>query len=47
MYILDEKTQNRNFLDLKKNVYGLLANFATHTEHRKTIIDFFIANNKF
>lgn len=29
--ILDEKTQNRTFLDLKKNVYGLIANMATHT----------------
>ena len=46
-YILDQKTQNRTFLDLKKNVYGLLANFSTHTEHRKTLIDFFTKNNKF
>ncbi len=29
VYILDQKTQNRNILDLKKNTYGLLANFAT------------------
>lgn len=28
--ILGQKTQNRAFLDLKKNVYGLLANLATH-----------------
>ena len=47
VYILDEKTNNRNFLDLKRNVYGLLANFATHPEHRKTVVDFFVKNNKF
>lgn len=29
--ILGQKTQNRTFLDLKKNVYGLLANLATHS----------------
>jgi hypothetical protein len=28
--ILDQKTQNRSFLDLKKNIIGLLANMATH-----------------
>lgn len=28
--ILDQKTQNRTFLDLKKNTIGLLANMATH-----------------
>lgn len=28
--ILDQKTQNRAFLDLKKNTIGLLANMATH-----------------
>ena len=47
VYILDEKTHNKNFLELKKNVYGLLANFSTHPEHRKMIIDFFAENNKF
>jgi len=30
VYILDERTQNRSFLELKKNVYGLLANFSTY-----------------
>lgn len=28
--ILDEKSQNRTFLELKKNVFGLIANMATH-----------------
>ena len=28
--VLDKKTQNRAFLDLKKNIYGLIANFGTH-----------------
>ena len=47
MYILEEKTQNRNVLDLKRNIYGLLANIATHAEHRKTLIEFLTKNNKF
>ncbi len=47
VFILDQKTQNRAFLDLKKNVYGLIANFASHPEHRKTLIEFFQTNNKF
>ena len=28
--ILDQKTQSRTFLELKRNVFGLLANMATH-----------------
>ncbi len=28
--ILDQKTQNRIFLDLKRNIFGLLANMATN-----------------
>jgi hypothetical protein len=45
--ILDQSTQNRNLLDLKKNIYGMIANIATHIEHRKTVIEFFTENNKF
>jgi len=45
--ILGQKTQNKSFLDLKRNVYGLLANLATNPEHRKNLIEYFERNNKF
>lgn len=45
--ILGERTNNKTFLELKKNVYGLLANLATHSEHRKNLIEYLTKNNKF
>lgn len=46
--VLDQKSSsNRNFLDLKKNVYGLIANLVTNLEHRKAFIDFAFKNLKF
>ncbi len=29
--ILEHKTHNKTFLDLKKNVFGLIANMSTHS----------------
>jgi len=46
--ILDQKSSNnRNFLDLKKNVYGLIANLVTNMDNRKAFIDFAFKNYKF
>jgi hypothetical protein len=45
--ILDQHSSNRNFLDLKKNVYGLIANLVTNLEHRKAFIEFAFKNFKF
>jgi hypothetical protein len=46
--ILDQhSSSNRNFLDLKKNVYGLIANLVTNVEHRKAFIEFAFKNFKF
>jgi hypothetical protein len=46
--ILDQhSSSNRNFLDLKKNVYGLIANLVTNLEHRKAFIEFAFKNFKF
>ncbi len=47
LVILDEKTHNRTYLELKKNVYGMIANLTTNSDHRKTLVEFFQKNNKF
>jgi len=37
-FILNHKSKNREFLDLRQTVYSLIANLITNAEHRKVLV---------
>ena len=45
-YVLNHKSKNRDFLDLRQSIYSFIANIITNVEHRKLFVEMLGKDNK-